>query len=232
MSKGKPDERTRQELLEQIRQLEEKARELQEGATKPGGKTEGLAEGIVAALGKAVPGLGELIQTASQMPKLHERFAAIDKEVRRRLKEQPLGGASSGIAGSVSRRQRCIPPTVRRGGAVRPASAGEPLGEAADPGHHRPSRGPQFHISPETPAELPVDIFDEGHQIVLLAEAPGLNQEDITVSVEGAVLLISVEAAHRRSLQQIELPCAVVGLPETSLANGILRIQVRKGSKP
>jgi HSP20 family protein len=88
------------------------------------------------------------------------------------------------------------------------------------------------HIGPETPAQLPVDVFDEGRKIVVLAEAPGLNQEDVTVSLEGTMLLVSIEAAHRRGLQRIELPCEVVGQPETSLVNGILRIQVRKASTP
>ena len=216
--------------------MKEKVRTLEEGATEAHGKTEGLAEGIAAALGRMVPGLGGLIKSASQMPEFQHRLAAIDEEVRRKFKEQPLDRASLGIAGHVSRRQMGIPPSVRRGRPGRSASTGagegQPLGgKDGRRGKYRQPRPPKVHISPETPAQLPVDVFDEGSQIVVLAEAPGLEARDITVSLEGTVLLISVEAPHRRGLQRIELPCEVVGQPEMSLANGILNIQIRKAGK-
>lgn len=236
MSHKRTSRRTREELLEQVRQLEEKVRKLKEGATEAHGKTEGLAGGIAAALGRMIPGLGGLIKSASRIPEFQERLAAIDEEVRRKFKEQPLDRASSGIAGSIGRRQMGIPPAVRRGRPGRSASTapgeGQPLHKAAARGKHRGPRPPKVHISPETPAQLPVDVFDEGHKIVVLAEAPGLNAEDITVSLEGTILVISVQAPHRRGLQRIELPCEVTGQPEMSLANGILNIQVRKASKP
>jgi HSP20 family molecular chaperone IbpA len=235
MLNGRTSRRTREELLEQVRQLEEKVRKLKEGAAEAHGKTEGLAQGIAAALGRMVPGLGGLIEAASQIPEFQERLAAIDEEVRRKFKEQPLGRASLGIAGNVSRRQMGIPPAVRRGRPGRSASTGasegQPLGKGGRRGKYRQPRPPKVHISPETPAQLPVDVFDEGSKIVVLAEAPGLKSEDITVSLEGTVLVISVEAPHRRGVQRIELPCEVVGQPEMSLANGILSIQVRKASR-
>jgi HSP20 family molecular chaperone IbpA len=127
---------------------------------------------------------------------------------------------------------------VRRGRPGRSASTGageafckKPLGKGGRRGKYRQPRPPKVHISPETPAQLPVDVFDEGSRIVVLAEAPGLNVEDISVSLEGTVLVVSVEAPHRRGVQRIELPCEVVGQPEMSLANGILSIQVRKASR-
>ena len=231
-SHARPGKRTREQLLGEIRQLKEKVRRLEEGAAESPGKTEGLAEGIAAALGRMVPGLGGLIQNVSQMPEFQQRLAAIDEEVKRKFKEQPLGRASVGIAGTGSRRRMGIPPSVRRGRPGRSASPGtgegQGLGKGGRRGKYRQPRPPKVHISPETPAQLPVDVFDEGSKIVVLAEAPGLKAEEITVSLEGTVLLISVEALHRRGVQRIELPCEVVGQPEMSLANGILSIQVRK----
>jgi len=235
MSHERPGRRTREQLLGEIRQLKEKVRKLEEGAEEAHGKTEGLAEGIAAALGRIVPGLGGLIKSASQMPEFHERLAAIDEEVKRKFKEQPLRSASLGMAGNLSRRQMGIPPAVRRGRPGRSASAGavegQPLGKGGRRGKYRQPRPPKVHISPETPAQLPVDVFDEGAKIVVLAEAPGLSPEDITVSLEGTVLVVSVEAPHRKGVQRIELPCEVVGQAETSLANGILTIQVKKASR-
>jgi HSP20 family molecular chaperone IbpA len=235
MSKTRPGKENTEELREQVRQLQESLRKLQEGAKEPRGKAEGLAEGVVTALGKLVPGLGRLIETASQMPEFQQRLAAIDEEVKRKFKEQPLDRASLGIAGNVGRRQLGIPPSVRRGRPGRSASTGagegQPSGKGVRRGKYRQPRPPKVHISPETPAQLPADVFDEGGKIVILAEASGLDLEDISVSLEGTVLVISVEAPHRRGVQRIELPCEVVGQPEMSLANGILSIQVRKASR-
>ena len=238
MSHEQPGRKTRGELLEEIRQLKDKVRNLEEGAAGPHAKTEGLAEGIAAALGRIVPGLGGLIKSASQMPEFQQRLAAIDEEVKRKFKEQPLDRASLGIAGNVGRRQLGIPPSVRRGRPGRAASTGageafckKPSGKGVRRGKYRQPRPPKVHIRPETPAQLHVDVFDEGSKIVVLAEAPGLKAENITVSLEGTVLLISVEAAHRGGLQRIELPCEVVGKPEMSLSNGILNIQIRKAGK-
>jgi hypothetical protein len=218
--------------------LKDKVRNLEEGAAGPHAKTEGLAEGIAAALGRIVPGLGGLIKSASQMPEFQQRLAAIDEEVKRKFKEQPLDRASLGIAGNLGHRQLGIPPSVRRGQPGRAASTGageafgkKPSGKGVRRGKYRQPQPPKVRISPETPAQLHVDVFDEGGKIVVLAEAPGLKAEDITVSLEGTVLLISVEAAHRGGLQRIELPCEVAGLPEMSLANGILNIQIRKAGK-
>ncbi|MGD1276776.1 MAG: Hsp20/alpha crystallin family protein [Tepidisphaeraceae bacterium] len=226
MSEKRPDERSQQELLEEIRQLKEKIRNLSEGAAESGGKSEGLAQGIAAALGKMVPGLGSLIDAASKMPEVQQRLSAIDEEVKRKFKEQPLHRAGLGIAGRSGRGQIGIPPAVRRGRGEQ--STGKP----AERGKHRGPRPPKIHISPETPAQLSVDVFDEGRKIVVLAEAPGMQSDQITVSLQGTVLLITVQAPHRQGVQRIELPCEVVGQPQTSLANGILSIQVRKADKP
>jgi len=228
--------------------LKEKVRKLEEGAAQAHGKghpaathrggdpkTEGLAEGIAAALGRMVPGLGRLIESASKMPEFQQRLAAIDDEVKRKFREQPLDRASLGIVANVSCRQMGIPPSVRRGRPGRSASTrageGQPLGKGRRHGKYPRPRPPKVHISPETPAQLPVDVFDEGRRIVVLAEAPGLNLEDVSVSLEGTVLVISVEAAHRRGVQRIELPCEVVSQPEMSVANGILNIQIEKASR-
>lgn len=226
----------------------EKVRKLEEGAAEAHGKgnpdavhrggdpkTEGLAEGIAAALGRMVPGLGGLIKSASQMPVFQERLAAIDEEVKRKLKEQPLDRVSLEIAGNLGRRRMGIPPSVRRGRPGRPASTGggegQPVGKGGRRGKYRQPRPPKVHISPETPAQLPIDVFDEGSTIVVLADAPGLSVEDISVSLEGTVLVLSVEARHRSGVQRIDLPCEVVGKPKMSLANGILNIQVRKATR-
>jgi len=85
-----------------------------------------------------------------------------------------------------------------------------------------------MHIRAQTPAQLPVDVFDEGRQIVLLAEAPGLAPRDVSVSLDGTVAVIVIQAPHRQGTQRVELPCRVSGQADISLVNGILRIKFHK----
>ena len=231
MAKKKP---TRETLAEQVSRLEEKLRQLQEASGEMPAEAEGLAEGVVASLGKMVPGLQNLIEIASQMPEFHERLESIDEEIKRRFKEQPLRHASTEIAGGAGGRVMGIPPGVRRGrpgrrtgrGLGRTVSSGKPAAR----GKHRKPGPPKVHISPETPEQLPVDVFDEDDHLVILAEVTGLKRDQVSVSLEGASLVMSVEAPGRKGVQRIELPCEVVGRPKVSLAKGILKIRVNKGT--
>jgi len=166
------------------------------------------------------------------MPEFHDRLASIDEEIKRKFKEQPLRRASAGLADKFSRRQMGIPPSVRRrqttrGGSVRTGKA-RSSGKGTRRGSYRKPGPPKVHISPETPEQLPVDVCDENGYIVVLAEAHGLKREHVAVSVEENVLLISVDAPHRKGAQHVEVPCEVVGKPKVSLAKGILKIQLNK----
>ena len=227
---------TKKELSDRVMQLEEELHKLREAPSRPPAGTDGVAEGVVSALGKMVPGLGKLMDMASQMPEFHDRLAAIDEEIKRRFKEQPLRRASAGIAGASTRRQMGIPPSVRKGrpqrGAGAGAGAGRPHGKQTPRGSYRSPDGPRIHISPETPAQLPVDVFDEGDHLAVLAEAPSLKLEHVTVSREGTVLLVTIDAPERKGVQRIELPCQVVGKPGISLANGVLKIHLSKRKPP
>lgn len=195
-------------------------------------KAAGLAEGLLGTLGKMVPGLSKLVDTASRIPEFQDRLASIDDEIKRKFKDQPMRQASAGISGAAGRRHMGIPPAVRRTGAGRSASASSSKAGSTSPrGRHPGPRPPKIHISPETPAELAIDVFDEGRDLLVLAEAPGLTRRDIHVSLKGRTLVLSVEAGHREGAQRIELPCDVTGRPKVSLANGILHILVRKAPK-
>jgi len=230
------NEPTREELAERVRRLEQKLRELRDSAGGPPGTEGGVAEGLLAALGKLVPGLQGLIDLARQMPELHDRLASIDEEIKRRFQEQPLRRVSAGIAGAFARRHMGIPPGVRQGRAGRGVSTraggSRPHGKQTRRGSFRPPDRPRIHISPETPAQLPVDVFDEGDHLAVLAEAPGLELKHITLSLQETVLLVAVDAPHRKGVQRIELPCAVRGKPKASLAKGILHVHLQKAVTP
>jgi len=225
---------TRAELAEQIKRLEARLHKLHSaspGASEPA-RREGIAEGIVADLGKVVPGLDKLINLASKMPEFHDRLASIDEEIKHKFKEQPLRQALAGVADNISRRQMGIPPNVRnrrtpRGGTARTGEA-RSSGKGTRRGSYRNPGPPTVHISPETPEQLPVDVFDEGDHLAVLAEAHGLKRREITVSLENTTLRIAIDAFQRKGAQYVQLPYAVAGEPKVSLAKGILKIHMNK----
>jgi len=231
MSEKKP---TKAELAEQIKRLEAMLRSRSSAsgdASDPAG-SESVAEGVVTTLGKMVPGLQKLIDLASAMPEFQDRLASIDEEIKRKFKEQPLRRASVGLTDKFSRRQMGIPPSVRRKGTTRGGSArtgkARPSGKGAKRGSYRKPGPPKIHISPETPEQIPIDVFDEGDHLVVLAEAHGLKRQEITVSLEDSTLAISIDAPERKNNQHVQLPCIVAGEPKVSLTNGILKIEMNK----
>lgn len=227
---------TQEELAEQVKRLKKEVRELRKASSEPPTQAEGVAEGIVADLGKMIPGLQTLIGAASQMPEFRRRLASIDDEIKRKFKEEPLRRVSGEVTRGVGSRRIGIPPGVRRGrmgpsGSARTGkvwSSSKP--RAGD--KYGGSGPPKVHISPQTPDQLPIDVFDEGDKLVVLAEYSGLKRRDIAVSLEGAALVIAIDRPQGKSVQRVELPCEVTGQPNVTLAKGILKTQVRKMDKP
>jgi hypothetical protein len=228
---------TQEELAEQVRRLKKEVRELRGASSEPPTRAEGVAEGVVADLGRMIPGLQTLIDAASQMPEFRRRLASIDEEIKRKFKEEPLRRVSGEVTRGVGSRRIGIPPGVRRGRLGPPVSArtgkvwSSSKPRAGDKYGGSGSRRAGIHISPQTPDQLPIDVFDEGDGLVVLAEYSGLKRRDIAVSLDGAALVIAIDRPQGKSVQRVELPCEVTGQPNVSLAKGILRIQVRKRDK-
>jgi HSP20 family protein len=73
------------------------------------------------------------------------------------------------------------------------------------------------------------DIFDEQEEIVVMAEMPGINAEDIKLDLKGDILDISAQSQDRKYHKEVLLPAKV--LPETltsSYKNGILEVRIKK----
>jgi len=227
---------TQEELAEQVKRLKREVRELRGASSEPPTRAEGVAEGVVADLGRMIPGLQTLIDAASQMPEFRRRLASIDEEIKRKFKEEPLRRVSGEVTRGIGRPMG-IPPGVRRGRLGPPVSArtgkvwSSSKPRAGDKYGGSGSRRAGIHISPQTPDQLPIDVFDEGDKLVVLAEYSGLKRRDIAVSLEGAALVIAIDGPQGKSVQRVELPCEVTSQPNVSLAKGILKIQVRKRDK-
>jgi len=74
-----------------------------------------------------------------------------------------------------------------------------------------------------------IDVFDEENEIVVMAEMPGISEEDLKLDLKGDVLDISAKSKDRKYHKEILLPSKVK--PETLITNyknGILEVKIKK----
>ena len=163
---------------------------------------ESVAGGILKGIGKMIPGLGGLFKDLEKSPAFKERLKKIDEEVERKLKEAPLKKTEEGkfkIKGKFEARHLAPDkPSTRK------------------------------EVSPPMPQERPVDIFDEGDYIKVIAEIPGVEEDDIKINLQGDKLTISLDIPKRRYHQELKLPCAPKGKIEKIYRNGILELKIKK----
>jgi len=175
----------------------------EEDKKKENGKEEaGIAGGILKGIGKMIPGLGELFKGLEKSPAFKERLKKIDKEVERKLKEAPLKKTEEGkfkIRGRFEARYLAPDkPSMRK------------------------------EVSLPMPQERPVDIFDEKDYIKVIAEIPGVEEEDIKINLEKDGLTISVDVSDHKYHQEVKLPCEPKGKLEKFYRNGILEVKINK----
>lgn len=72
------------------------------------------------------------------------------------------------------------------------------------------------------------DIFDEGDYLLVVAETPGMEEGDFTISLDGGLLTIGAGKAGRNYSKTLRLPCAPVGEMAKTYKNGILEIRINK----
>ena len=163
---------------------------------------ESVAGGIIKGIGKMIPGLGGLFKGLEKSPAFKERLKKIDEEVERKLKEAPLKKTEEGkykIKGKFEARHLAPDkPFMRK------------------------------EVSPPMPQERPADIFDEKDYIKVIAEIPGVEEEDIKINLEKDSLTISVNVPGHKCHQGVKLPCEPKGKPEKFYRNGILEVRINK----
>ena len=74
-----------------------------------------------------------------------------------------------------------------------------------------------------------VDVMDEGKEVVVVTELPGVEREDIKLDSTDRSLKISVDSAKRRYLKELELPHLVdPQSAHASYKNGVLEVRFSK----
>ena len=73
-----------------------------------------------------------------------------------------------------------------------------------------------------------VDLFDEQAEIVVVAELPGVAEEEIHINIQDDILSLET-TGERKYAKEILLPCAVnADTLQKSYRNGILELHLRK----
>jgi len=73
------------------------------------------------------------------------------------------------------------------------------------------------------------DVFDEKEEIVVMAEMPGIGEEDIKLDLKGDILDISAQSGDRKYHKEVLLPSKVKSeTMSSSYKNGILEIRMKK----
>jgi HSP20 family protein len=191
---------------ERIAALEKKIAELESAAKA--GKTsrpetnvesnihvEGLVESVV---GQFIPGLGGIIKALeSSSPEFRKKIADTDAEIKHRI---DVGWSSKPVVDyHVSTRP------IRRGsGRVTPQVDSVRM----------PAQGPV--------REPIVDVLEGKDGITVIAELPGVSEEELQINLEGSELHISAGNFSKK----IDLPHAVKDIREKSYKNGILQIKL------
>ena len=191
-----------------------------ENKKENGKEEESVSGGILESIGKTIPGLGGLIKEVSKSPAFKERLKEVDKEVERKIRETPLKrteGRASSIPGG-------IPPGVG-GSTVSRKSFGSTKGGSAYGGKQKAEVKPS---PPPEPQERPADVFDEPDHIKVIAEIPGVEENDIKINLVDDNLEISANTPDRKYQQKLRLPSAPKGKLEKTYKNGILEVRIEK----
>jgi HSP20 family protein len=112
------------------------------------------------------------------------------------------------------------------GFSIRTMAGGESRGVTVRPfgNIHKTKEG----LSVEEDREPVVDVLEEGNQIRVIAELPGVSESGITYQVAGDVLTISTKG-DRRYHAEVLLPCpAETEGTESSYNNGVLELKLTK----
>ena len=154
-------------------------------------------------VGKFIPGLGGIIKALEQSsPEFRQRIADTDAEIKHRI---DVGWSSKPVVDyHVSTRSLGH---GRRRGAPRAESVKMP--ESAP--HRQPI----------------VDVMEGKDGITIIAELPGVSEEDLKMNLEEDSLEITAGQFSKR----ITMPRPAKSIIEKSFKNGILQLKLRLGSE-
>lgn len=155
-----------------------------------------------AGLGGMFKGLGSFFDLVSKMVEEGQ------EETTRTGEIEGLGGKLKGVYGFTVRVGLGGEPVIERFGNIQDTEAGPVVTETREP---------------------VADVLDEGEELLVIVELPGVEEQAIQVAVRGDVLEVSASNQGRRYYKEVLLPATVDSASlTTSYRNGILEIRGRK----
>lgn len=153
-------------------------------------------------LGGLFKGIGSLLDLVSRMAEEGKEETVGSGEV------EALGGKLKGVYGFSVRMGQGGQPVIEQFGNLRETESGPVVTETREP---------------------LVDVLDEGDRAMVIAELPGVEEEDIDLKVEGDILEIAASTRERKYQKEVLLPSPVdPGSVESSYRNGVLQITLAK----
>jgi HSP20 family protein len=148
-------------------------------------------------------GLGDFIDLLGEMVETGEEEVTRSGEFR----IKGLGDKGRGVYGFSVRTGIGGVPRVERFGNIRTTEEGPVVAEVREP---------------------LVDVFDEGQEIVVVAELPGVSEEEIHIEVEDDILSLET-TGERKYAKEILLPEPVDAVTlKKAYKNGILELRLKK----
>ena len=163
------------------------------------GKGEGESE---FGFGSVFKGIGNLFDLVSKMAEEGKEEYSSTGEIK------GLGDKARGVYGFSVKMGLGGKPVVEQFGNIKATEKGATVAEVREP---------------------IVDVFDEGECLVVIAELPGVAEDDIHLEVKDDILDLSAEGKKTKYSKEILLPSSVdAESMESSYKNGILEIELRK----
>lgn len=154
-------------------------------------------------------GLGGLFKGMGSLFDLIDKMAEEGKTEEVQTEEKDvLGGKGKAVYGFSVRVGLGGKPVIESFGNVRTTEGGAVVAEVREP---------------------LVDIFDEGDEIRVIVEIPGVEEKNIKVEAKDDILTLSAEAGERKYQKEVLLPHAVKPqITGRSYRNGVLELKLGK----
>ena len=168
---------------------------------------------IAEEFGEFQGGIGGIFKGIGSLIKMASKLAEEQGEGSRGGEIKGLGEGARGVYGF----------TVRSGIGKRGAPVIERFGNIREE-----EEGPVIEES----REPIIDVFDEKDYLEIIAEIPGVSEDDIKVEVKGDILIISAESGDRKYSKEVLLPKEADGRTiKSTYRNGILKLRLEKKAK-
>jgi len=182
---------------EKIARLEKRIEELEKGSHKPDEdiQVEGIVQNVV---NQFIPGLGGIIKSLEKSsPEFRQRIADTDAEIKHRI---DVGWSSK--------------PVIDYHVSTRPLGHGPRRAAPRTESVKMPESGP--HRQPI------VDVMEGKDGISIIAELPGVSEEDLKLNLDGDSLEINAGQFSKK----ITMPRAAKSIIDKSFKNGILQLRL------